>query len=336
MLKQIVIGSVLLIILLSGISFYYYENDTTQQPELVNDKSSNLISSTNSVEEAPSLFLKENKPAVDDTKKSISITIGDTALLINVPTAVNYGLDYQQPDTGSQMFEELSERSKDDPVAARVLAQQLQICNDAPESRDQLNKELQLIRSDAKFIGSPDQSQNYLFETKEEAEALEAQFIGDFEFCSTMTPEMIARSEEFFQRASDEGDFLSTLALENKGKEDGDWEQVLDNNWKLWREHGSPAALGTLSDIYSNDLVEGIQINNVPNRVTAHALNLVSTEFQFLFFSERVPTEQANLRVEYDDILSRTSSLLSPSENEQAEQLAIQFIVENKACCQLF
>ena len=89
-----------------------------------------------------------------------------------------------------------------------------------------------------------------------------------------------------------------------------------------------------LSHVYENNLVNDIQLGEIPNRVTAHALNIISSEFQFLFLSERIPNEKANLRVDFDVNLSRTAALLSPLEQERAEALAIEMITSNESCCQ--
>lgn len=234
------------------------------------------------------------------------------------------------------MFVELSERAESDPIAARVLAQQLRICDETPRTRSELDDLLAIIRRDAELAGVGDNSQSYVFESAEQAKFFEVQTIGDSELCSSVTRTMIDRSKEFFQIAADQGDFIATVSLDGIARAQGDWEKVHQTSWRLWNEHGSPYSLGNLAHIFANDLVGNIQLNEIPNTVSAHALNLISTEFQFLFMSERIPAEQVNLRVEYDDILNRTASLLSPAEHTQAEELALKLIADNENCCQRF
>lgn len=271
----------------------------------------------------------------DDKSK---LKIGDEIVEVIFVTKQLVGLDYELlPDSGLEFYEELSERASDgDILAARVLAQQLDICSQAAKDGSSLDKQIEVVNQALRFE-APKEFHD-IYGSYEDGQAYISQLKSDYSFCKSISQEKIDGRFGFYEIASDGGDFLSSNELQGIYARAEDWQKVHDVSWDLWTEHGSAQSLSALSLIYEDDLiVPKVQLSSeYSNDVLAHAFNIISSEVDYYSLTQRYPNQQLVFRSEYDDGLARTSSVLSPAEQGEAERYASRLIAENKNCCLQF
>ena len=327
--------SVLVMLALVGIKFTGLENRSDN-----NDVSNSPIEPLNPVEsevrsrsQVVSTTIERSETPSTSQRKEINIGNQLAAFEVQVPEMI--ALSYDFPSSAEQMLKELEPLSYNDAIAARTLGTQLRMCKRGPKTKAELNKEIASIENESRLVGEggvdDDYAVDYLAAAKEAKES--------YEYCSSLSQDQIERAEEFFKLGSEAGDFLATAALYEQYLFEGDWEPLFEVSQRMWEEHGNATALGALVQIYDQELLNNIQIGTTPNRVTAHALNIVSLEVHFLGFGQFYQAEtgsSSNFRVEIDSLLANTAEKLSPQEHLEAEEIAIKLISENQNCCTLF
>lgn len=242
-------------------------------------------------------------------------------------------LNYTPPSSGAQFFEDLESIAYDDAIAARALGMELCTCLRGPKSKQELDEQITSLKQESRLVdeGAAQANDQNPFDYAEAIQRVEQ----SYRYCSSLSEDQLARAEEFLELGSQGGDFLASAALYEQYLSEGDWEPLFEVSQRLWDEHGSATALSALVLIYDEGYLDDFQIGTTPNRVTTHALNIVSSEVTFLGYGQYYDSE-SDFRVQIDDALSKTAEKLSPQEHLEAEEIAIKIISENENCCMLF
>ena len=267
---------------------------------------------------------------------SISLNIAGKNLTVPLVYERRFTVNYDFSQPGVDLFNDLSEMAKNgDALAARELGQQLDICEESIRDKKLLGEEIESIKNSFE-AGLEDE---FRFEQGNYDDALNhiSYIKSNFDRCESIGFDKINQKIEFYETASELGDYEATALLAAEFSENDDWENFHKVNLELWNEYGDPTALSSLFPLYSSGTITPpaeILQNHSPQVIT-HAMNLAFSEFYYASIELQYPDDISNIlpRSDIDFSLSETSQNLSPSDHLTAEEIANELLENNPNCC---
>lgn len=246
--------------------------------------------------------------------------------------------NYTFPETGAELYDELSKRAEEgDIAAARELGQQLGICDQTEKTQESLDAYKKLINQALEYKGPKEYHDG--FGSYEQGQAYIQQLERDFSFCQSISQAQIDDRVDFFELAAAEGDLLAARRAQNEYYKKRDFENGVLASLRLWNEFGDIESLLGLSSFMQSTLMPtnismGDLFNtDLENKVLAHSLFIIGMESRYIMVVDHSPDQVLDFLLEHDTTFSEAQSRLSPSELADAEAYARELLKTNENCC---
>ena len=239
------------------------------------------------------------------------------------------------------LYEKLSVKALDgDPVAARLLAQELAKCNSLKLAEDhQRITSIKTMYEEKQYMKRQGEGYSYNLVDGEirnlslnpaSLERMENRYAKQKKHCEGLTVSQQNESRMWAERAAEKGDFLAMNFLMSDAYADAQDKYAWAK--KLWSEKGSIEALQTMWDIhyYGADSEDG---GFQPSKMKAYAYYLAAGELEYAAGNESNQFNLPNIRTEFDTSKAIISAELSADEHLEAERYAAELISSNPNCC---
>lgn len=243
--------------------------------------------------------------------------------------------EFQLPPgyTAMELYERLRKKALNgDAIAARLLALELERCQEAFLDRQQHDNSISQINTSAIYT-SPRGVQVSVNLPKEDVSRFLEQLENEFEHCKDLPNEKRLESEQWAGVAAEGKDFQGAqLYVELAGEPGVKEERALE----LWKEFGYVPALYELAmlnhKLASPDL--GYSYDS-SKKIRATAFLMLAGELSTTSLSADQMVDAPNIYSRKATALDLVSEGLSASEYSDAEKMAIALLTNNENCCVL-
>jgi hypothetical protein len=307
---------------------HYKSKQTHEKPE-ESGPLRNLEKSSQGADANAVPFLAVKKVALVNpglpVEKTVVLVFPDASeVLVSIRQHITTYPPVELTDRLVDMYDDLVRTATDgDASAARILYDHLNYCRGAFQDSASWDDAIRMLRDEGVLIHANRDGAVEELPRGLDTSSIERGMRRQFERCEGVSEDQMDEAEEWARRSAEGNDYFGMQAWNRVLGKSEESLKVLEKAWELG--HGS--ALQSISIYHRTGISESAV--DQPDYIKVYAYQLAYNKLKEAAYA----SQNASMMVKMENVLKGLGGYLTPTEQQQAEEMAREIVASNPNCC---